>query len=154
MMPHLGVLSTVNEKAATDVFVRDCMVYLGTCAAPVGQGKVGQTCAEFTVTFAEGRAPESGTLQFGDLRLIPVGPNERAQLELKPGRNVDAGAGKGTAITREVRGGVVGLLLDGRGRPLQLPADSTARIAALTRWQEALDLYPGSRMGQGLEVKG
>ena len=27
MMPHLGVLSTINEKAATDVFVRDCMVY-------------------------------------------------------------------------------------------------------------------------------
>src|SRR5262249_23972398 len=35
MMPHLGVLSTVNEKAATDVFVRDCMVYLGPCVAPV-----------------------------------------------------------------------------------------------------------------------
>jgi hypothetical protein len=30
MMPHLGVLSTINEKAATDVFVRDCMIYLGT----------------------------------------------------------------------------------------------------------------------------
>ena len=26
MMPHLGVLSTINERAATDVFVRDCMV--------------------------------------------------------------------------------------------------------------------------------
>ena len=39
MMPHLGVLSTVNEQAATDVFIRDCMVYLGTCIAPIGQGR-------------------------------------------------------------------------------------------------------------------
>ena len=43
MMPHLGVLSTINEKAATDVFVRDCMIYLGTCVAPIGQGKDGDT---------------------------------------------------------------------------------------------------------------
>ena len=29
MMPHLGVLSTINEKAATEVFEKDCMIYLG-----------------------------------------------------------------------------------------------------------------------------
>ena len=38
MMPHLGVLSTVNEQAATEVFVSDCMIYLGTCVAPQGRG--------------------------------------------------------------------------------------------------------------------
>jgi len=33
-------------------------------------------------------------------------------------------------------------LLDGRGRPLQLSADPQARIAALTRWYQAVELYP------------
>jgi hypothetical protein len=41
-----------------------------------------------------------------------------------------------------VQGGVVGLLLDGRGRPLQLPADHAARVASLTRWYQAVGLYP------------
>ena len=36
MMPHLGVLSTVNEEAATEVFEKDCIIYLGTCIAPTG----------------------------------------------------------------------------------------------------------------------
>jgi hypothetical protein len=33
-------------------------------------------------------------------------------------------------------------MLDGRGRPLQIPTDHTARVAALTKWYQAVDLYP------------
>ena len=143
MMPHLGVLSTVNEQAATDVFVRDCMIYLGTCVAPIGQGKDGERCADYTIRFAAGRRPESGTLSFGDLRLFPLGRDEHAQIELRPAKQVDLGEGKGRSVTRDVQGGEVGLLLDGRGRPLQLPATAVARLAALTRWYRAVDLYPG-----------
>src|SRR4026209_2982424 len=55
MMPHLGVLSTIDEKAATDVSVRDCMIYLGTCVAPIGQGKDGDTCADYEITWPDGK---------------------------------------------------------------------------------------------------
>jgi len=55
MMPHLGVLSTINEKAATDVFVRDCMIYLGTCVAPIGQGRDGDLCADYEITWPDGK---------------------------------------------------------------------------------------------------
>ncbi|TLY43954.1 MAG: methylaspartate mutase, partial [Nitrospirae bacterium] len=142
MMPHLGVLSTVNEQAATDVFVRDCMIYLGTCVAPIGRGKDGERCADYTITFGEGRSPECGTLAFGELRLFPLGRDDRAQIELRPAKQVDLGEGKGVSVTRDVRGGEVGLLLDGRGRPLQLPTDSQKRLAALIRWHRAVNLYP------------
>jgi hypothetical protein len=142
MMPHLGVLSTVNEQAATEVFVKDCLVYLGTCVAPIAQGKDGERCLEYTITFEGSRAPESGTLTFGELRLIPLTLHERATIELRPAKGVDVGEGKGNASTRPVKGGVVGLLLDGRGRPLQLPAEQQTRVAALTRWYKAVNLYP------------
>ncbi|HKW86868.1 MAG TPA: glutamate mutase L, partial [Nitrospiraceae bacterium] len=143
MMPHLGVLSTVNEQAATDVFVRDCMIYLGTCVAPIGQGKDGERCADYTIRFGADRHPEKGTLSFGELRLLPLGRDERAQIELRPAKQVDLGEGKGQSVTRDVQGGEVGLMLDGRGRPLQLPVKPEARLAALTRWHRAVDLYPG-----------
>ncbi|OGW64492.1 MAG: methylaspartate mutase [Nitrospirae bacterium RIFCSPLOWO2_02_FULL_62_14] len=142
MMPHLGVLSTVNEKAATDVFVHDCLVYLGTCIAPIGQGRDGEKCAEYQIAFEGSRQPESGTLAFGELRLIALGDNERAKVTMKPVKQVDLGEGKGVSVTREARGGAVGLMLDGRGRPLQLPADARTRVAALTRWHQAVGLYP------------
>ena len=142
MMPHLGVLSTVNEKAAMDVFERDCMVYLGACVAPIGQGKDGERCADYTVTFEGARQPESGTLAFGELKLIPFEENERAQIQVSPAKQVDMGSGKGNPVTKAVRGGVVGLLLDGRGRPLQIPSDPQARVAALARWYRAVGMYP------------
>jgi hypothetical protein len=141
MMPHLGVLSTINEKAATDVFVRDCMIYLGTCVAPIGQGKDGEICAEYQLTFADGRTLND-RLFFGDLKHYPLELGGKAAITMHPGKAVDAGAGPGASITREVQGGVVGLLLDGRGRPLQLPAEPLTRVAALKKWFDAVDLYP------------
>jgi len=141
MMPHLGVLSTINQKAATDVFVRDCMIYLGTCVAPIGQGKDGDLCADYQITLPDGKAIND-QLKFGDLRLYPLDSGKQATIKIQPAKGVNMGAGVGTALTREVHGGVVGLLLDGRGRPLRFSADHQARVASLTRWFKAVDLYP------------
>src|SRR5205823_14916738 len=44
MTPPLGVLSTVHEEAATQVFERDCLILLGGCVAPFGAGRPGEAC--------------------------------------------------------------------------------------------------------------
>jgi uncharacterized protein (TIGR01319 family) len=141
MMPHLGVLSTINEKAATDVFVRDCMIYLGTCVAPVGQGKSGDLCADYEIAFPDGKTVK-GRLLFGELRLYPLELGTKARMTVQPTKSVNLGAGSGAAVTREVQGGVVGLMLDGRGRPFQLPVEQSTRVAALNKWYRAVGLYP------------
>ncbi len=141
MMPHLGVLSTVNEQAATDVFVRDCMVYLGTCIAPIGQGKDGERCADYEIALPDGRI-EKGQLAFGDLKLFALTREQQATVTMQPAKQIDLGNGPGQSFTKTVKGGVVGLMLDGRGRPLQLPGEQAARVAMLTRWYRAVGLYP------------
>ena len=141
MMPHLGVLSTVNEQAATDVFVRDCMVYLGTCIAPIGQGKDGERCADYEIALPDGRI-EKGQLAFGDLKLFALTREQQATVTMQPAKQIDLGNGPGQSFTKTVTGGVVGLMLDGRGRPLQLPGEQAARVAMLTRWYQAVGLYP------------
>ncbi|GKS58799.1 hypothetical protein YTPLAS18_23260 [Nitrospira sp.] len=142
MMPHLGVLSTVSEQAATDVFLRDCLIYLGTCVAPIGTGKPGDPCLSYDLAFTDGRQPLSASLAFGELMLVPVDYDQPVTITLRPAKSVDVGAGRGEPLTREVRGGVVGILLDGRGRPLRLAAETTDRKAQLRRWFRALNAYP------------
>src|SRR5437867_4013944 len=44
MAPQLGVLSTVHEEAATQVFERDCLVRLGAVLAPIGTGEPRHAC--------------------------------------------------------------------------------------------------------------
>ena len=56
-------------------------------------------------------------------------------------REVAAWAGPGAVLQAEVKGGVVGVILDGRGRPLQLAAGPEERSAQLRRWHAALALY-------------
>ncbi|MBP6630613.1 MAG: glutamate mutase L [Kofleriaceae bacterium] len=139
MMPHLGVLSTIHPAAATEVFEKDCLVRLGTCIAPVG-GKSGHVL-DVELMLPTGK--KTVRLSHGDLQLIPLGEGETAAAVLTPARGVDVGAGPGVRVERTVRGGQVGLVLDARGRrPLLVPTERAARVAAALRWSRALDMYP------------
>lgn len=140
MMPHLGVLAQVHDQAALEVFERDCLIYLGTCVAARGTAKPGKRCFSFTVEGPE--LNESGELAFGELRLLPLEPGATARITVEPARGFDVGAGPGKRIGREVRGGTVGLILDARGRPLALPEDRQASREQMSRWVEAMELYP------------
>lgn len=134
MMPQLGVLSTVLPEAATQVFDRDCLIRLGTVISPVGAAKEGDTLA--TLRIDGGDLP----IPFGTIQVLPLAEDEWKEIEITPGKLIDVGAGKGRPYQVKVRGGVAGLILDGRGRPMVLPSDPSTRIAKLREWLKAFNL--------------
>ncbi len=136
MMPQLGVLSTVNEKAATEVFDKDCLIRLGTCIAPVGKGREGRPCVQIIID------NKTVAVNYLDMALVPLKPGEKKQVTISPAKGFDMGAGSGKQITATIEGGIVGLIIDGRGRPLELPEDAKKRITLLKRWNAALEIYP------------
>jgi hypothetical protein len=140
MMPQLGVMSTVHKDAAGQVFQRDCLVPLGTCVAPVGATRGGAPLCTIAIELPEGRRELS--LARGDLLRLPLAAGVKAKASIRPARGVDVGAGPGQPLEAELQGGEAGLIFDGRGRPIELPAQPRERVAALERWAEALDLYP------------
>jgi len=151
MMPQLGVLSAVEEpeirdsakRAAVDVFNKDCLIHLGTCIAPVGEGKPGKTCLELSIE-VPGDAPIHAKLDFGDTRVFPFEFSEKkARAVIKPARGFDVGAGPGKVVETEIEGGTVGIIVDCRGRrPFIIPESPEERVAWLSRWTDALDAYP------------
>ncbi len=144
MMPQLGVLSKVNEKAATDVFIRDCLIHLGTCIAPVFQAKMDEPVADIEIGFSDGRT-EAVEMRFGSLQVIPLpwAEERNATVRAIPRGKADFGDGPGKVVERKVTGGLSGLVLDGRGRrPFLLPKDDATRVEKLQEWQKALDCYP------------
>jgi uncharacterized protein (TIGR01319 family) len=142
MAPQLGVLSSVHEEAATQVFERDCLVRLGAVLAPIGGGKPGHSCVKVELRRAEGQSV-TREVPFGELMLIPLPPEGDVVMTATPDRSFDLGEGRGKPIERQVRGGVVGLIVDTRGRrPFELPADPAVRIERLRAWNRALGLYP------------
>lgn len=146
MMPHLGVLSTVSEKAATDVFVRDCMIYLGSCVAPVGEGREmregrgGERCFDYRMLSPLGEV--EGSISCGEIRLLPLSQGQEARVIATPTKGFDLGGGRGRRIEGRVWGGVVGVILDARGRPLRVPLGQSERVASLRKWFELVGAYP------------
>lgn len=142
MMPQLGVLAEISEKAATEVFEKDCLIYLGTCVAPVGSIKPGKVSLSAKLELPDGKTFEE-EIPFGEVRLIPCGAGEVAKATLKPGKGLDIGAGKNQEMTCELHGGVVGIVLDTRGRqPFVLPVESSERVQLLKKWMKEFDVYP------------
>lgn len=140
MMPHLGVLAQVHPQAALEVFQRDCLVYLGTCVAPKGNGKPGKPC--FSYALRGESLDASGEISVGELKRVLLPEGARAELTVTPHRGFDVGAGPGNPVSREIDGGAVGVILDGRGRPLAFPEDASARRDAVAQWIAAMELYP------------
>ncbi len=143
MMPQLGVLSRVNEKAATDVFVKDCLIHLGTCIAPICNAKPGAKLAELEIELPGGESVKR-EMTFGALETMDFPWGEEATIRVvKAEKNVDFGNGPGKEIEAKVTGGRSGLIFDGRGRrPFELPEDDAKRIEMLKDWHAALDCYP------------
>jgi hypothetical protein len=147
MMPHLGVLSSVDENAALEVFEHDCMVYLGTCVAPRrsggtgGKDKPGAMVLGYEIDMPDG-SKVSGELSHGDLVHVPHGDDETATIRLLPARGWDTGAGAGKEHEATLYGGVVGLVLDGRGRPIGHAESRAEQVSAVAGWNKATDQYP------------
>ena len=142
MMPHLGVLAEINPEAATEVFNKDCMIVLGTCVAPVGKIKPDAIALSAEIELPDGTVFKED-IPFGEMRLIPCELGKKAKAKLKPGKGLDLGAGKNQDVVKELSGGVVGIVLDTRGRqPFVLPTDNESRIKNLKKWMKVLNAYP------------
>jgi uncharacterized protein (TIGR01319 family) len=140
MMPQLGILSTIHPAAAVEVFEKDCLIRLGTCIAPVGKVKSDQIMLHYEITLPEGVI--LGELKFGELKLIPA-PFESLKAKLTPGKGLDVGAGKNELLETNIYGGVVGIILDGRGRqPFHLEDNTEDRVSQLKEWSEETGEYP------------
>lgn len=145
MMPHLGVLSTVYRDAAWNIFDKDCLVRLGTTIAPAGTANMGEPVMKVVMEMDDGNTLEED-LSFGEVKLIPLAERHESKAVITPARNFDMGGGPGHAVEKTIMGGVAGVLLDARGRPIYLPEEEDDRRKLLLQWFRAIDLYPEAKL--------
>ena len=142
MMPHLGVLSEVHPQAAVDVFNNDCLIKLGHCVAPTGVFKKTSHLAVVSMVMPDGKTVEEKIIP-GELKHVALGAGEKVKTVITPIKGLDVGNGPGEIWEGTLEGGVVGLILDGRGRhPFNLPEDDANRVKMLQAWSQTLVTYP------------
>ena len=81
-------------------------------------------------------------IKSGIIKKIPLTEDEKVEIQLKPVRGFDVGAGSGRQVNTIITGGVEGVIIDTRGRPLRLPEDDIQRRNKLLEWIKILEVYP------------
>jgi uncharacterized protein (TIGR01319 family) len=146
MMPHLGVLSTVNSEAAMEIFDKDCLIRLGTCIAPRGLPKNGaEELMKVEMSMPDG-STRLESLKLGEIVRVHLDVGEEAKVKITPHKECDIGAGLGQSLETTVPGGVAGVLLDARGRPMRMLEDRVEMKKLLLNWFKALDMYPKAEL--------
>src|SRR5947207_3352159 len=140
LISQLGAVATVAPIAAVQVNEYDAVSHrLGTCVVPFGNMKQGEVAVRVGLEYANGQQVNLDVMA-GSIEVIPLKPNEQALLTLFPAPNVDVGLGPGerARAAEEIDGGLMGLIIDARGRPLNLPSNEAERQAHLLQWAQAL----------------
>ncbi|GCE14320.1 glutamate mutase L [Tengunoibacter tsumagoiensis] len=140
LISQLGAVATVAPITAVQVNENDAVSHrLGTCVIPFGNVQPGQLAVRVGIEYSNGRQVNVDVMG-GSIEVIPLRSNEQALLTLFPAPGVDVGLGPGerARAAEEIDGGLIGLIIDARGRPLILPVDETERQARLMQWLQVL----------------
>jgi hypothetical protein len=140
LAPQLGVVAAVDPIAAVQATENDAVLQrLGTVVSAFGHAEDGEPALRLQLDYLDGRK-KTLEVAYGALEVIPLTANEQAMLTLFPSQTIDVGLGPGEQARagEAIEGGIIGLIIDARGRPLALPDDPAYRQAKLAQWRQAI----------------
>ncbi|MBI2865218.1 MAG: glutamate mutase L [Chloroflexi bacterium] len=138
LLPSLGAVAHAFPQAAGEVLFKDALVTLGAAVALPGSGRDGKPAARVRIESAEGGEAKVEVC-WGEIRVIPLAEGHKARLTVQPAQDSRLGENrKRRIVDTEVSGGVLGVIVDARGRPLTLSSDPGKRIEKLSAWRSAM----------------
>ena len=133
LLPMLGAVAERNSVLPVQVLDSGAFQSLGTVVSFVGNAHEGAPIARAHLVYENG-ADALADIKSGNLELLPLPHGQNARLTIRPHHGIDAGFGPGKAGTLTISGGIMGVVFDGRGRPLALPRDSGRRRELIKKW--------------------
>ncbi len=134
VLPALGAIARQAPIATVQVLESTAFQHLGTVVSPVGKARLGSPILRLKIKH-EDNQESTMDIQHGSLVAIPLPVGQSARLHLQPLQRFDVGmGGPGMSGTVRVVGGSLGVIIDARGRPLDLPADPYRRCDLVQSW--------------------
>ena len=133
LLPLLGVAASRNHFLPVQVIESGAFIGLGTVISVIASANYGDQVLRAKLAYADGTEARA-EVKFGGLEVLPLPSGQTARLSLQPLRRADAGLGPGKGGAIQVTGGALGVVIDARGRPLQLPKDPVRRRELMKRW--------------------
>jgi hypothetical protein len=130
----LGAAAAINPYLSVQVLESSAFLSLATVITPIAKARPGTPILRLRVTYDSGDETSLDIKQ-GTLEALPIPMGEAARLKLQPLHNSDVGmGGPGRGGSVRVVGGILGVVIDARGRPTLLPKDTTRRQDLYKKW--------------------
>jgi len=133
LLPLLGAAAAQNNILPVQVIDSGAFLSVGTVVVPVVSANYGTPILRATLVYENGSEARVD-LKYGSLETLPLSSGEVGKLTIQCLRGADVGFGPGRGGTLSVTGGALGVVFDGRGRPLNLPADAVRRRELIKKW--------------------
>jgi hypothetical protein len=133
LLPLLGAAAAQNNILPVQVIESGAFLSIGTVVVPVVLANYGTPILRATLTYENG-AEARVDLKYGSLETLPLSSGETGKLTIQCLRGADVGFGPNRGGTISVSGGALGVVFDGRGRPLNLPTDAVRRRELIKKW--------------------
>ncbi len=133
LLPLLGAAAESNQLLPVQVLESGAFLSLGTIVSVISSASYGQPVLRARLTYEDGTEARA-EVKFGGLEILPLAMGQTARLSLQPLQRSDVGNGSGRNAAVQVAGGVMGVVIDARGRPLTLPDDAVRRRELLKKW--------------------
>jgi len=135
LIPAVGAAASLLPMITVQVLESGSFVSLGTVVSPVGRGRAGKPVLRIRIDPESGGEPIEGIIRHGQLVLLPLRQGEHARMTLRPEKGIDVGfGGRGKAGALRVAGGALGVIIDARGRPIELSKDPDRRRELNQKW--------------------
>ena len=133
LLPALGAAANLNAILPIQVLESGAFLGLATVVAPLSSSRPGTPVLRVQLVYENGNESRLEVKQ-GALEILPLPIGQSARLDLQPLHHADVGFGPGRGGSMNVSGTAMGVLVDGRGRPLRFPADQAQRRELLKKW--------------------
>ena len=135
LLTALGSLAPIEPLLPVQVMDEEVFTNLATVVTVDTPAAAGQKVLQIEVNEGEQMPRLYHKIQVGDLKRIETLANSKTELYLDPEDESDVGMGiPGLGGWVGVMDSKVGVVIDARGRPLNLPVDENARAEALRNW--------------------
>jgi hypothetical protein len=133
LLPLLGVSAAQNNILPVQVLESGAFQNLGTVVSVIANSNYGAPVLRAKM-LTSNKNEANLEVKYGGLEALPLGLGETAKLSLQPVNRADIGYGPGRSQTVTVNGGALGVVIDARGRPLQLTSDAVRRRELMKKW--------------------
>lgn len=133
LLPGIGAAAGINPILPVQILESGAFMGLASVIAPISNARAGTPVLHGRLVTKDGNETKFDINQ-GTLDVLPLPSGETGQLFLEPLHRSDVGFGPGRSGVVQVSGTQVGVVIDARGRPLQLSTEDGRRREMLKKW--------------------